>query len=1014
MRLEEGNIKLIDPKDTTLSLIPDSGIQFLDYSLDTTQCKSFKFHFLDVEREVSSNETSATIKQFVHPVEEDKGEDESSYGDETYSSIYSDGPKNTSPDAVYEVSGKNALEVFDRQWLPIPYFRLTSVSDVFDNGPTNWARLYIAKPLESDPPGSPYRLVIAFDTEVLDRKPNRAYAGPEEADATDPAIRFAWLGDQIQQMNFASGDWQHNWIKESYIDGKKKKSPRFKGADDFDNTGEPWAHYEALLQSLQKIFEFPTINLTDIYEQGKGVKNYIDVDLILDIGNSRTCGILSEQALDDDVTNIGKPAILELRDLSRPELVVTEPFDSRVEFFSASFGKSEFARRSGRPKSRDAFWWPSPIRTGPEAAWLASLSNGREGISGMSSPKRYIWDEAERPQNWINNRGRLSVEEMIPPIRGRIPAQLTVDGKINKQGLGLEVRYSRRAMYMLLVAELVSHAISQMNSVSHRMLRPNSHVPRKLRKIFVTLPSATPAAERNEIRRQIRSAIKLIWNAFEWDIQGCPEPMLEWDEATCAQLVYLYNELEYRFQSFPREFFSIVGKVREGQSAPSLRIASLDIGGGTTDLMVMEHQLYDEIITPVQLFREGFRQAGDDIVKQVIEALILPALVKHAKLQGIENAAQLMNRYFGGDSTGISTVDEVRRALFVNQILIPAAIRLLQLHEDSDLRTHNQGQSFQLEEIIDELSVRPEVLRFIEDTVFKVERDSFSIDDIVLHMDTREIAGVIQSVIGRALDDICDVVRAFDCDILLLTGRPSALPAIKDRVISNVAVPPDRVVPMYGYRVGGWYSFRSDSGTIDDPKTTASVGALLCHLCQGRYASFVFQSEQLQYKSTANYIGKMDPKGLISTQDVFEEEVDASDPSSSAFTVSMTSKLDIGYRQLPIERWVTAQIYHVFYKDDETARRIAQPIKLIFERKHIEDSSVNQRYLDEEEKSTDFNLEQFKITEQVDRRGDSIPKRDIGLRMQTVKSVDKQESGYWLDTGILATTDLMDDGFHDA
>ncbi len=1013
MRLEEGNIKLLDPKETTLSLIPDSGIQFLDYLVDTAKCKSLKFHFLDLEQEINSSETSSTIKQFVHPVQTNTNEDEQSYREETYSSIYSDGPKDV-VDNVYQVSPKNAFEVFDRQWLPIPYFRLTSVSDVYDNGPTNWARVYLAKPLESDPPNSPYRMIIAFDTEILERRPNRPYAGPEKADAQDPAIRFAWLGDLAQQMTFASGSWQHNWILASFLEGKKKKNPRFAGVENLDYRGEPWACYAVLLQSLQEVFEFPTISLTDIYDEDRGVKSHIDVDLILDIGNSRTCGILSEQALDDDVANIGKPAILELRDLSRPELVVTEPFDSRVEFFSASFGKSEFARRSGRPKSRDAFWWPSPIRTGPEAAWLASLSSGREGVSGMSSPKRYVWDKAERPQNWINNRAQLPVDQQLPPIRGRIPAQLTVDGRINEQGMGLEVRYSRRAMYMLLVTELVSHSITQMNSVSHRMLRQNSNLPRRLRKIFVTLPSATPAVERIQIRYQIESAIRLIWKAFEWDLNDRPVPMLEWDEATCAQLVYLYNELEYRFQSFPREFFSIVGKVREGQSSPSLKIASLDIGGGTTDLMVMEHQLHDEIITPVQLFREGFRQAGDDIVKQIIEALILPALVKYAKTQGIENAAQLINRYFGGDSTGISTVDEVRRTLFVNQVLIPAAIRLLQLHEGSDLRSHNQDKSFRLEEILDELSVKEEVLRFIEKTVFKTEDESFSIGNIVLHMETREIAGVIQSVIGRALDDICDVVRAYDCDVLLLTGRPSALPAVKDRIISNVAVPPDRVVPMYGYRVGGWYSFRSDSGQIDDPKTTASVGALLCHLCQGRYASFVFQSEQLQYKSTANYIGKMAPKGLISNHDVFKEEVDSDDPSYSTFKVAMTSKLDIGYRQLPIERWVTSQIYHVSYKDDETARRIPQPVQLTVERRHIEDNSVKKSYFDEEELSTDFNLEEFEVVNIVDAKNNPVSRKDICQRMQTVKSIDKQESGYWLDTGILVTTDLMDDGFHDA
>ncbi len=81
---------------------------------------------------------------------------------------------------------------------------------------------------------------------------------------------------------------------------------------------------------------------------------------------------------------------LKLRDLSAPEHVYTEPFESRVEFSQAFFGKDHCSVRSGR---HDAFQWPTIARIGGEAGRLAARRKGSEGSTGLSSPKRYLWDE---------------------------------------------------------------------------------------------------------------------------------------------------------------------------------------------------------------------------------------------------------------------------------------------------------------------------------------------------------------------------------------------------------------------------------------------------------------------------------------------------------------------------------------------------------------------------------------------------------------------------------------------
>ena len=62
---------------------------------------------------------------------------------------------------------------------------------------------------------------------------------------------------------------------------------------------------------------------------------------------------------------------LELRDLTNPERIYTEPFESRVEFAQAFFGKDHWSLQSGR---RDAFQWPTIARVGKEAGAFGKSS----------------------------------------------------------------------------------------------------------------------------------------------------------------------------------------------------------------------------------------------------------------------------------------------------------------------------------------------------------------------------------------------------------------------------------------------------------------------------------------------------------------------------------------------------------------------------------------------------------------------------------------------------------------
>ena len=1020
----------MDPKHETISLIADSGIQCIDYLIDASKlrfAKDYRFHTQTSTVESTARKTVES--QLVHPMEGeiDESDDEPRPPDELeYRSLINPSVSSVEFEDTYMVTIRRAMEAFDRQWLPVPYFRQLTNTNEFVEGPSNWARIYLAAP---EIEGDPYRVVIGFDTELCERSDNKPYAGPESDDAS-ATIRFRVSSDIGTQCKYAGSDWQRNWIQHCYLAGMNRRMPepqpgRPQRTHQVKDPGEPWAHFVVLLQALPRLTTMPSIRLVKAVEdadQGKMSpgelrERFVDVDLVLDIGNSRTCGLLAEFGAGRDSVGLGAqpPSLLRMREISRPERVSAEPFESRVEFNQADFGLSAHGRRSGRPSGKDAFWWPSPLRVGNEAAWLATQTEGRSGASGMSSPKRYVWDDTRRPRSWVNNESSKQVDGRVPPIAGPIPAMLTEDGRLRrKQPYSLKTSYSRGSIYMLMIAEILCHAIAQINSPSYRYNRSDSDLPRRLRKVIITLPSATPLSERDRMRYYANKAKDLVWQAYGWQKNDPLHPalniLLNWDEATCTQLVFLYNELEHRFQEFPRAFFELYGRDRRGEYGAALRIATIDIGGGTTDLMIIDHELNDQLILPKQLFREGVRIAGDDILKDVIQKIVLPAFVAAGRAYGADNPDRTVSYLFGGDLANSRPEDQVRRALFVNRVFIPIAIRLLAEYEKS---AHELGETyaeFTVSEVVDKGSVTADVIDYLASAFTRQGQEPFDLMSVAVTMRPMEMAGAGQAVMGNVLRDFCDVVKAYDCDLLLTSGRPTAMPVVHDIIRAAVPTTPDRIVPMYGYEVGNWYPYRSTDSRIWDPKTTAAVGAMLCHLCEGDYAHFSIDTKSLRPKSTARFIGRMNSKGQISNDDddLLFENLSDDDSAFKEFKAQMTTKLDIGYRQLPYERWATSQLYGCQFLSPDIARNTDRPITLKMKRKedHQEDS---------DDRLADRAKEDFEIVEILDRNKNQLDKAATltgsgdDLPLQTFfGTVDQVESGYWIDSGVLSTLEIID------
>ena len=230
------------------------------------------------------------------------------------------------------------------------------------------------------------------------------------------------------------------------------------------------------------------------------------------------------------------------------------------------------------------------------------------------------------------------------------------------------------------------------------------------------------------------------------------------DEATATQIVRLHNEVTGRLQGDAGALMQVVGRVRPELAAeqtkadpalagaPCLGVASIDIGGGTTDLMVTTYLPGGgEAIVPRQEFREGFKVAGGDVLERVVSEVVLPAPRDALRAAGVPAPGAVLSLALGvlAGPAGESTRRAMRRL------------------EERAERAGGRGSR---------------------------------VGAVEVSADTARVEPAIRSVFGPVLADPCEVVWAYDCDVLPLSGRPSRLRAVGDMVPMGTELPLQRLL----------------------------------------------------------------------------------------------------------------------------------------------------------------------------------------------------------------------------
>ena len=1010
-----------------VSLIPGGCLQYLDFAMPLSRMEKRSRFFREEQRQDGEQQGRHRNVLFCLTQDED--------------GCFVDMTTGRTCDYDYEIKARKALEVWLDQWLPIPVLRTREQKwpdggERFDMGPANWARCRLMRSHEAP---DALRLVVAFDmgVETPPEQGEQYFAlSPRDVEA-HATFRLAW---QVRDNAwFCNAPWVDEWIFDIW--SRHQEKIRRKNQES-DYVLEYLASYLTVLEVVREAMQDVAVQVINPRRD-----NPVDVDFILDIGNSRTSGILVE-TLPQRITNLNDSYLLQLRDLSDPQSVYVDPFETRVEFLEAGFGNAVLSRRSGR--RTPAFVWPSPVRVGPEACRESTHAVCAEGTTGMSSPKRYLWDERAWQQSWRTNTGG-GPEPMV--TSGLLPRRVNREGtpllceddpafkrnpilRAQDMEVAFESLFTRSSLMMFMLVEILTHALMTINSPAQRARRDLPNVPRRLRRVIFTVPSGMPVAEQRIYRRWVTWAVRVLWDALGWqdfyiderqkrqpaqaDYRQSPLVRCDWDEATCTQLVYLYNELTRKFHGDAHHLFGLMGKLRpEAGPRPSLRTATIDIGGGTTDLSVTTFLLDSDQgsstrIRPRIEFRDGFSIAGDDILRDIVISHVLPAIGDAAAGGGdLREGKAILARLFGREGMDKSQQERNQRALFVRQVAVPVALALLAAYEEADLLVGAGGNVRPLSDFFRRPADAGDgaadaddggtggrapwpnrsVIDYVERGVAQLRPGSgFSLMDTPVRFDPAGIDRTIRESIGRPLANLCEVIQAYDCDILLLTGRPSRWPAIIATICAKLPTPPSRIHPMCAYRVGPWYPFADPFGNITDPKTTVVVGAILCALAEGHLEGFSFETASLTLRSTARFIGEMEMQTGQLKKDKVWFNVDVADAKEQELSreVMFAGPLTVGFRQLDVERWTTTRFYMIDFANEDARRKasgkLPYTLHLNYRLAELEEAEDAQR--DEGD---------LVISEISDKSEAGISRRDVEVRLQTLPL----DEGYWLDTGIV-------------
>jgi hypothetical protein len=668
----------------------------------------------------------------------------------------------------------------------------------------------------------------------------------------------------------------------------------------------------------------------------------VEVDLVVDLGNTRTVALLLEHPSHepisfgrrvqpvrfmppgetfkvqnfngsgisfDDLSIIDSWFVLKRSNFAEMEPPYGEEKVLRVPKENSD-PKAETSRRKILKYIANTFVEMSPALIGGgdfdggARKALAEAPLDEDARFTMGSPKRYAWDDrsvgmsgsnywSQMPNSHGDSRERPFYFEKLDGLFRLFMDPEGQDWETNGTPRESDLAHApfrnsppnfpRRDSICWFALSILEAAYRQINSDNYLNVAKRRTLPRKLARVSVLYPSGWTKLEKDAYFNQWKRAMKIFTTShlsgngrieLESRDRSCL-PVFEergLDEAMCAQLPVVYSEV-CALGGAGKAWFDLYGNGKK------VRVMNVDIGGGTTDFSVIEYRPdagHGE--TPETLrrndptarlsaklwYKDGKSIAGDALVKKIIEDMLIPQWIS-SSIGDLENLSSLERKWLSKmfsepESILFSDVDSrlpSKLSRIARLVFLPIVNKILGKLGESDSTEDEiliKADSLADAKILDGLNslAKETLVRKIHDYT-PDEHDLFS-KDATLCFSRAKLEERIDSVFVGLFDDLLQVFREFPCDMVILSGKPSELSRIKERIHEALPILPQRIINLKGYEAGTWYPF-AEMGKVTDAKTAAVVGAALHQdILNGNLKGFSLKEEP-HLERTPHYWG---------------------------------------------------------------------------------------------------------------------------------------------------------------
>lgn len=896
---------------------------------------------------------------------------------------------------IYSVSSlKRALKKFQNQWIPLPYFKNNRINKNLQY-PTDWVRVYF----DCDENLSEAKIIIAVDTALA--KSENDKTGPELSLNPEENI-YTLTNDENLFVSFLYGEdasttWLDDFLRDTFY-GRQTEAQYEKPLCEYIG------FYLLLIKWFSSLKDMPEIQM---YSDDT---KKIPVDMVIDIGNFSTCALLFENAGDSSF-DFSKVKMLKIQDYTNPFKEYQTSFPMNLVFKEAKFGSiPEDRYHNGK------FAVPSFVRIGYEAEDQiktkgSNLDLGRELKIYNSSPKRYLWDTSIPDQEWEFVPENGTIKKVY--LSG-ISEQLTSDGRLTEGVFGSQAYFTKSSLMKFVFLEIILHAYTQINSFEFREEHGSLTTPRVLERITISCPTAMIKYEQIALRKAAEDACRLLRDYYHFryesdifnnwfsvpeiipsikDIQKDLSRLDEredwnYDEATSCQLVFLYSLLSKKLKGNSYVISNFVYKNRR-----NLTIGSVDIGGGTTDLMIAKYERNQEYKTvelkPSPVYYDSFKLAGDDLMQTLIHQIVIQGEIKsprdegcsgvienHGISLGVSDMKEKINGFFGEDSNQIGFKGKLMRKAFVHQVAIPIILYYLEKANDNNE--------------VPEVKTFEEILghSFENETLIKYFEAHFNFDFLKIEwtIQPKKVEEIVNSVFDGLIKQLCLLLNHHRCDYVIISGKPASLNAFETLFRRYIGINQANVINLNNYWIGKWYPFSDSRGYVKDAKPMVAVGSMISLMSNrlNKINDLRLNVESIKQKliSTADYIVKkdFDSRTVILTPRKDENYI----------TVDYLP-FHFGYSKIDNDNYPVSDLYSIsldldelksrYHGDEEQMNRIRNRIEGNFPLR----VTISRDF--------DISKEKISIIDVEDTEDESYSPRLFKLNYQTLGN----EKEYWLD-----------------